>query len=77
MTVADMTTTMQILNDDGYEMNPLIGKHPSDERFVFFMVGSETLTIILAHIFPKHRKEILSGKLVINSMCVINNTVGQ
>ena len=73
MSVADMTTTMEILNDGGYELNPCIGRHPSNERVVLFMVGSETLTIILAHYFPEWRTVILGGKTVINTMCVINN----
>ena len=73
MSVADITTTLQGLNDGNDEMNPIIGKHPSDERFIGFMVGSEALTILLAHIFPEHRKAILGGKLTANSICVINN----
>ena len=73
MSVADMTTTIEGLNNGGYELNPIIGKHPSDERFISFMVGSEVLTIILAHYFPEWRKAILSGKTLINAGCVIHN----
>ena len=52
---ADYRTTTRILDEGGYEMNPLIGKHPSDGELAVWMISSEVLVILLAHYYPKWR----------------------
>ena len=71
---ADYRTTTNVLDNGGYEMNPLIGKHPSKERLALFLISSEVITIALAHYFPRYRKFLLGGKTAINTGCAIHNS---
>lgn len=72
--VADTVTTNEILDSGGHEMNPIMGKHPSDTELVLYKAGSSALVLGLAHLFPgKPRKVILGIGIVIAGGCVINN----
>ena len=74
-TVADGYTTCRALdNPDNYEVNLLLGKHPSKEKVVIYLGITETLTIALAHIFPRLRPWLLGGKTLLNTACAINNS---
>jgi hypothetical protein len=71
---ADYNTTTRMLDENGYEMNPLIGKHPSHGELAAWLISSEALVIILAHYYPKWRTPLLSGKFAINGACAIHNS---
>ena len=81
---ADMYTTTQALNNPyNYEVNPLIGKHPSDGKVIIFLGVSQLITIALAHWYPdlelpligkvNMRYGFLGFKAVVNTGCAINN----
>lgn len=62
-TAADAYTTMEILDKPGgYEKNPLLGRHPSDEKVVVFLGLGEVLTAVVAHFCPDWRLGILGLK---------------
>lgn len=81
---ADAYTTTQALNNPyNYEVNPLMGKHPSDGKVVIFLGVSQLVAIALAHWYPdvefpligkvNMRYGFLGTKAVINTGCAINN----
>ena len=74
-TGADTYTTTRFLdNPDNYEMNPMLGKHPSDTEVITYMVTSQLLVLMVAHIFPEWRTWILGSKTAVNTGFAINNT---
>ena len=73
--VADAYTTTRFLdNPYNYEMNPILGMHPSDTKVVTYMISSQAIMIILAHYFPKYRSWILGVKTGLNTVGAINNS---
>lgn len=73
-TAADAYTTMEILDTPGgYEMNPMLGRHPSDEKVVVFLGLSEVLTALVAHYIPDWRLGILAGKAAVNGHAAWRN----
>ena len=70
---ADYHTTRDILDNGGYEMNPLIGKHPSNEKLAAYMLTTQLITIAIAHFWEDYRTEILMGKTFINTGCAVHN----
>lgn len=71
---ADYYTTTKILDNGGYEMNPLIGEHPSNEKLMMYMISSQVIVTLVAHFFPKYRKVLLGGKTIVNTGCAIHNS---
>ena len=72
---ADYSTTRNALeNPNNYEINPIMGEHPSDTGLVTYMLSSQIIATGLAHFFPKYRKMLLGGKTVVNTACAINNS---
>ena len=69
---ADIHTTMA--DGEINEINPIIGPHPSNERFVGFMVTSQLLTIVLAHYCEDFRTWMLGIKTGINAGFAFSNT---
>ena len=72
-TVADMTTTLSFLDDGDWEINPIMGKHPTDTEVVATMVTSQILTIVVAHFWDDFRKWILGVKTGINAGFAYHN----
>ena len=73
-TIADMTTTIQMLDNGNWETNPIMGKHPSSSKVIITMTATEIFTIILAHYFEGFRSWILGTKTVLNTGLAIHNT---
>jgi len=72
--IADMYSTCRALdNPDNWEINPMIGKHPENERVVVFLSLSQIATVIIAHFWPDMRKVLLQGKATINTTFAIHN----
>ena len=73
-TAADIYTTTQLLNNPGnYELNPILGKHPSDTKVIMVLATSQVITLVIAHFFPTIRPWLLGGKTVINTGWAIHN----
>ena len=72
---ADAYTTCRALDNPGnWEVNPLLGKHPSKEQVVIYLGFTEMVTILVAHFAPTLRPWLLGGKALVNTGCAINNS---
>lgn len=72
---ADGYTTIRFLNNpDNYEMNPILGKHPSDTEVIMYMITSQFIALTIAHFLPQYRSWILGGKTTVNLGFAIHNT---
>jgi len=70
----DAYTTARFLDREGsWEMNPVMGKHPSGTEVITYMISSQMIAIVLAHYFPKYRSWILSIKTGLNTVGTLNN----
>ena len=70
---ADMYTTLDGLHDGNYEINPIMGKYPSDGTVISIMALTQVTTIVLAHYFPDFRTWILGIKTGINAGFAFHN----
>ena len=74
-TVADTYTTTRFLdNEDNWEINPMLGRHPSDTKVVIYMFSSQMIVVLLAHYFPSLRIPLLGTKTVVNTGFALHNT---
>jgi len=74
-TAADIYTTTRMLNNpSNYEMNPMLGKHPSDSKVIVYLGLTQVLTLIFTNLTPKARPYILGGKTLLNGSLAISNT---
>ena len=72
---ADTYTTTRFLdNENNWEVNPILGRHPSDTKVVMYMFSSQVVAIILAHYFPEYRSWILGVKTGLNTVGAVNNS---
>jgi len=72
---ADGYTTIRFLdNPNNWEMNPILGKHPSDTEVITYMMASQLAVLIIAHFCPKYRSWLLGGKTTVNLGFAIHNT---
>ena len=67
------TTTRFLDNQHNWEINPILGRNPSDTEVITYMISSQIVTIILAHFIPKYRKWILGIKTGLNTTGTMNN----
>lgn len=73
-TAADTYTTLNMLdNPNNYEMNPIMGKHPSDGRVILTMAATELILLAICHYYKDLRLFLLGSKTVINSYWAIHN----
>ena len=72
-TVADMTTTLDMLDNGNWEINPMMGEHPSSGQVVLTMAATQVLTIIVAHYWSDFRAWILGIKTGINTGFAFHN----
>ena len=70
---ADNYTQKRVFDRGGYEANPIIGKNGSTGKLVRYGITSQTVTILIAHYFPKYRRFILGGKALVNTSLAIHN----
>ena len=76
---ADWRTQMEIFDNGGYELNPIIGKKPSDGKFGVYMGLSQLGVFVFAHLFPdalgpRTREILLGGKTIANGVWAIRNS---
>lgn len=72
---ADMYTTTQFLKEEGtYEINPLLGEHPSDAEVIGVLVTAQVLAIWISHYFPDLRIPLLCGKGAVHTGFAVHNT---
>jgi hypothetical protein len=72
-TGADYATTKNALDDGGRELNPLIGKHPSDGKLLGYMIITNSAVTAIAHFVPPLRKWLLGGGTVVHGFCAVHN----
>ena len=70
---ADYYTSERIMDRGGRELNPIIGEYPSDAKLGFYMLGTQTLTVIISHYISCLRKPLLGFKTVVNTGFAIRN----
>ena len=81
----DGYTTIQFLkNPNNYEVNPIMGKHPSNGKVIITLGLSELIAVAISHWYPvidfpligkvNMRYGLLGMKAMVNSACAINNT---
>lgn len=72
---ADMYTTTRFLdNEENWEINPILGKHPSDTEVYLVLGLSQVLTVVTAHCFPDLRVPLICGKAAVNTAFAMHNT---
>lgn len=73
-TIADTYTTMRALDVPGNRENNLIlGEYPDDTEVVAYMAASQLVILAIAHAFPKLRKYLLGGVIMVNGACAVRN----
>ena len=74
-TGADFYTTSEFLeNPNNYEMNPILGKHPSNSEVFMVLATSQIIVLTIAHFCPTLRPYILGGKTAISGGWAIHNS---
>ena len=74
-TGADFYTTSEFLeNPNNYEMNPILGKHPSNSEVFMVLATSQIIVLTIAHFCPTLRPYILGGKTAISGGWAIYNS---
>ena len=71
----DMLQTLEIANnDDYYEKNPILGKHPSEAHVVAYFVARGFAHYHLTNIIPQEYRNLFHGvNLIYNYNTVQNN----
>lgn len=83
--VADMYTTCRALdNPYNYEINPMLGRHPSDSNVIIQLSLSHLVLVAISHWVPEinlpivgkinTRYSLLGTKATLNTYFAINNT---
>ena len=70
---ADMTTTLDGLNNGNWETNPMMGEYPSDSQVVLTMAATHAVFIIVAHYWSDFRVWILGTKTGVNAGFAFHN----
>lgn len=70
---ADGYTTSQSLDNGNYEMNPILGKYPSDSELVVYFSVTGAIALVLSHYKPSLRKPLLYGYGSVNTAFAIHN----
>ena len=70
----DAYTTEKILDHPYYwELNPILGRHPSDGKIIFYFSITAIVTLLIGHLYPKTRVPLFMGYGGINAGCVLHN----
>jgi hypothetical protein len=68
------TRTIAKNPDDYYEMNPILGKHPSTTEVDIFFASTAILHSIVTHYLPSKYRPWWQGiTITVSGACVINN----
>lgn len=71
----DIYSTQRILDEGGYEKNPILGRHPNDEAVFGVIVSGRLISIGLAELFPKYRSIFYGAGCVVGVANGVNNTM--
>ena len=71
---ADLVTTKQMLDRGNYEMNPLVGRHPTDTGLMIKLPLIQLSYWVLCHYWPQMRTGLLGCKITINTGFAIHNS---
>jgi len=70
------TRTIAKHPDDYYEMNPILGKHPSTTEVDIYMISGAILHPIITHYLPKKYRPWWQGiTIIMSTTCVVNNFI--
>lgn len=73
----DAYSTNKALDNGRYELNPVVGKHPSKTTVFLVACTSQVVVMIVTYFLPeKYRHIILGGKIVVNGSTTVNNFLG-
>lgn len=74
--VADAYTTERYLDNPNNweEINPLLGKHPSDKKLTIYFSVTGLGTLLIGHYWPDARKPLFLGYGSLNAGLAIYNT---
>ena len=73
--IADAYTTEQMLNNpNNHELNPSLGKHPSDSQLAIYFPLTAIITLGLSHFYPKLRNPLLFGYGSLSFGAAIHNS---
>lgn len=70
---ADAITTSQLNDNGNYELNPLLGKHPSDTEVCIYFSITAIGALTLSHFYPNLREPLLYGYGGLNTGLAIHN----
>ena len=70
---ADMITTDKILDQGGYEMNPILGSNPNDEVLYMAYFTSMLIKIGMAELWEDNRTWIWGSSCVVGSAMSFHN----
>ena len=70
---ADAITTSQLTDNGNYEINPILGKHPSDTKVGVYFSLTAIGALIVSHFNPDLRKPLLYGYGTLNTGLAIHN----
>ena len=74
-TGADFYTTSEFLETpNNYELNPILGKHPSNSEIFIVLATGQVIALTISHFYPKLRPYILGGKTAISCGWAIHNS---
>jgi len=74
--LVDTIQTRQIaLNPNKYyEMNPLLGSHPSEEKILIYMAMGTVIHALITHYLPKKCRPYFQGVTIgLSGACVVRN----
>jgi len=70
---ADALTTSQLTDNGNYEMNPILGKYPSDSEVGIYFSLTAISAITLCHFYPSLRQPLLFGYGMTNFSLAVYN----
>lgn len=70
---ADAFTTSQLIDNGNYELNPILGKYPSDTKIGIYFSLTAIGALTISHFYPNLRKPFLSGYGSLNTGLAIHN----
>jgi hypothetical protein len=68
------TTTRMLDNPNNWEVNPIMGKHPSDGRVIATMAATQALFLVVCHYWEDARPWLLGAKTIFNTGLAIHNS---
>ena len=69
----DMITTDKLLDQGGYERNPILGSHPNDEALYMAYGTGLLIKFGLSELWPDLRPWLWGGSCVVSTAMTINN----